>query len=257
MPFSISNLPENLKDAMRSTGVWKPEGPLALERLALVRTSYFDFDGNEQNNGEIIVFDAAAHRALTVFRLLHQARFPIAKMRSLHCYDADDLASMADNNTSCFCDRPIEGTNLTSLHSYGLAIDLNPLQNPFISFNEQKGEASILPPQGWQYLNRHNQKPGMIEPVVSLFAEHGFFIWGGAWTTPIDLHHFQAPRAVAELLAIMSLEDGQRLFDLCAVYRAQLTQMPCGEKLEPLIKMYQADRLRFFTEFLENLAKLT
>ncbi len=256
MPFSTEPLPKELVTAMASTGVWKEGSPVPLERLSLVRTSYFDFDGSEHHDGEIIVLDSAAHHASTAFRILHAEKFPIAKMRSLHHYNANDEASMTDNNTSCFCDRPIEGTDLTSLHSYGLAIDLNPLQNPFIYFDEPRGTAAIHPQQGWEFLNRHNKKPGMIEDVVSIFAEQGFFIWGGRWTTPIDFHHVQPPRGVAELLMLMNVEQGHKFFDLCATYRRQLGKMPYGESLQPLRNALEADSSTFFERFIEYLPNL-
>lgn len=253
MSFCITPLSPELTKAMRETSVWKETSPIQPERLTSVHTKYFDFEGNEHTDGEIIVMDACAHRVLAVFRTLHAERFPVAKMRSVHHYNANDEASMADNNSSCFCDRPIENTTLTSLHSYGLAIDLNPVQNPFICFEEAEGTATILPPQGWEYLNRSNKKPGMIEDVVQLFAEHGFFVWGGKWTTPIDYHHVQTPRGVAELLSIMSLPDGKRFFDLCAVNRASLLKMPFGEKLQPLVMAYKQDSEKFLESFVDYL----
>lgn len=114
---------------------------------------------------------------------------------------------MADNNTSCFCHRPIEGSTIPSMHSYGLAIDINPVQNPFITFEPGNEHNPIIEPkEGWQFLNRHNQKPGMVEDVVSLFAEQGFVRWGGTWTTPIDFHHFEIPLNQAQRLIYKTLD---------------------------------------------------
>lgn len=242
---------------MLDTGVWKKGGPVSLERLRLVTVSYFDFDGTEHHDGEIVVHDAAAHHAATAFRILHARQFPIARIRSVHHYNADDEASMADNNSSCFCDRPIEGTTLSSLHSYGLAIDLNPMQNPFVQFDEDKGTAVIHPSKGWEFLNRANQKPGMIEEVVGIFAEQGFFIWGGRWTTPIDYHHVQPPRGVAELLMLMNPKDGRDFFDVCATYRAQLTKMPFGERIDELKQHCLQSPDTFLQKFIEHLPEFT
>jgi hypothetical protein len=259
MTFSVVQLPPELADHMKATGTWKDTGPVPLERLSLVRVSYFDFEGSEHHDGEIVVLDAAAHYALAAFRVLHARRFPIARMKSVHHYNADDIASMADNNTSCFCDRPIEGTDMTSLHSYGLAIDLNPLQNPFIFFDEDAGTAKIYPSKGWEYVNRHNQKSGMIEDVVSTFAEQGFFIWGGRWTTPIDFHHVQPPRGVAEILMLMPPDEGRQFFQVCATYRAQLSKMPFGERIEPIKQAYRdsSSLAVFIDRFIEYLPQLS
>jgi hypothetical protein len=246
----ISVLPEDLAKQMKETGVWKESSPVSLQRLSLVEVPYVDFKLTH-DNGEIIVFDAYAKKVAQVFAKLFKLGFPINKIRSLHHYSANDELSMADNNTSCFCDRPIS-KGLPSMHCYGMALDINPLQNPFVVFNEKAGKADIYPQKGWQFLNRHNQKEGMVEPIVSLLAKHGFFIWGGHWTTPIDFHHFQPQRGIAELLVILSKTDGERLIELAIKERHRLTSLdsfPYGEKLQPLKKLYKKNKTDFFERF--------
>ncbi|MBY0357818.1 MAG: M15 family metallopeptidase [Candidatus Obscuribacterales bacterium] len=250
----ISDLPKQLEQKMIETGVWTSESPVPLSRLSLLKIAYRDFAGIEHNDGEFIVFDAVAKQVASIFIELYKNNFPIHKIKSVHHYSANDELSMADNNSSCFCVRPIEGTSFTSLHSYAMAIDLNPLQNPFVAFDEEQGTAQIHPAKGWEFLNRRNQKPGMVEDVVPLMAKHGFFIWGGSWTTPIDYHHFQPPRGVAELLTIMPKEDGELFFESVIVHRskiATLSAMPHGEKLEPLVTLYKKNRNDFFQRWFE------
>ena len=88
------------------------------------------------------------------------------------------------------------------MHSYGLAIDINPVQNPFIMIDKTSNNIKVLPGQSVDFLNRHNKQEGMVEPIVEIFRKYGFSEWGGNWNTPIDYHHFQVPRkAVAELIA--------------------------------------------------------
>ena len=101
---------------------------------------------------------------------------------------------MQANNSSCFNFRKIDGSDLLSMHSYGLAIDINPVQNPFI----QNG--TILPLAGKEYLERELIRKGMVEPIINIFNKYGFTVWGGDWTTPRDYHHFQYPRDQIELL---------------------------------------------------------
>jgi hypothetical protein len=132
-------------------------------------------------------------------------------------YDGNDDASMADNNTSAFNVRKIVGGSKISLHAYGLAIDINPVQNPFV---KRRGTTlDFSPPGGVENANRLNERPGkptrpgMAEAVVDIFADHGFLIWGGYWDDPIDYQHFQVSRKLAEKLAELSPEEAQRAFD--------------------------------------------
>ena len=252
MITTIRELPEDLIAALKDKRIWQPDCPVAIDRLALVTVNYIDFDGNKHDDGELIVFDAIAPRVHQVFEELSELKFPIEKIKSLQHYDGDDNRSMDDNNSSSFNFRPIAGSTTVSMHGYGLAIDINPLQNPFITFNEKDGTAQIQPSAGWQFLNRRNQKPGMVEPLVSLFAKNGFTIWGGSWTTPIDYHHFQPPRMVADLLVALTREDGIRFFECCADRHNEL-----GEKLSALdhselIAAYRNEPESFFDKILKS-----
>lgn len=199
---TISSLSEELKAAMIAANAWSLDCPIPLERLSLISDiRYVDFAGLECTDGELVVLDAVASSVRSLFNELYNRRFPIARMRLLHHYSGDDILSMEDNNTSCFCHRPIEGSSTPSMHSYGVAIDINPLQNPFVTFKPGNEHNPIIQPKaGWEYLNRHNQKPGMVESIVALFAEHDFVRWGGSWTTPIDFHHFEIPLSEAQAL---------------------------------------------------------
>lgn len=246
----VSSLPPSLAEAMKDCGMWTDACPVPLERLALVVTPYVDFDGNNHADGEIVTLDVAAEFVGALFDKLFSLRFPIAKMRSVHHYAGSDDASMADNNTSCFNHRTIEGTTMASLHSYGLAIDINPLHNPFVQFDELKGIATIHPPAGWQYLNRHNRKAGMVEEIVpKLAAEHGFFVWGGKWTTPIDYHHFQTARGVAQLLLEMPVQEGKDFFHLCIRLQETIPAALTHQKTQSLINAYHANPSKFLEVF--------
>jgi hypothetical protein len=187
------------------------KGPVSCSRLKLIKFGYFGFDGVAHPDGEIIVIDAAAHYAAAIFDALLDRHFPIAKARLMNHYDGDDDAADVDNNTSSFNDRVVAGTNTLSLHAYGLAIDLNPVQNPFIQIRAGKREVS--PVEGKQYLDRNATKPGMAERVIEIFADNGFSIWGGDWHSPIDYQHFQVSRTLAEQLASASAANAQAIFE--------------------------------------------
>ena len=202
---------------VEATGAIGPRAPVGCDRLSVVRFAYVDFSGAQHDDGEIMVLAAVAPEVSQLFRQLYQRRFPLARARLIEHYQGDDAASMQDNNTSAFNNRQITGGGPPSLHAYGLAIDINPLQNPYVQPGQQ-GAARFSPPAGIAYMNRLAQRPGkpvrpgMAEPVVRLFAEHGFTVWGGYWDTPVDYQHFQFSRGMAERLAALPEGQARTLF---------------------------------------------
>lgn len=180
-------LPENIIQSMIDIKVWMPECPVELGALKLLELRHYDFNGAIQT-GEMIVHNKIADRVLSIFQELLDRKFPIEKIKPIDHYGGNDELSMADNNSSCFNFRKIAGTDRLSNHSYGLAIDINPVQNPYIRIGQ--GSVIIEPASGANFLNRHNERPGMLEPVASIFEKYGF-IWGGRWDSPIDYHHFE------------------------------------------------------------------
>lgn len=187
------------------------KGPVSCSRLVLIKFSYFGFDNAAHSDGEIIVLDAAAQHVAAIFDTLLDRHFPIAKARLMNHYDGDDDAADVDNNTSSFNDRVVAGTNTLSLHAYGLAIDLNPVQNPFIQI--AAGKPAVSPDEGKQYLDRKVPKPGMAETVIDIFTDNGFSIWGGDWHNPIDYQHFQVSRALAQQLSQASATNARAIFE--------------------------------------------
>jgi D-alanyl-D-alanine carboxypeptidase len=197
---------------MRLHKTLRTGGVVNCERLVLVKFSYFGFDSQIHRDGEVVVLDAAADRVASIFEGLLKMHFPIQKAKLLNYYDGDDEASMSDNNTSAFNDRSISGGASVSIHAYGLAIDINPVQNPFCQ--KQNGALHVSPKNGENYLNRADARPGMAEAVVDLFAENGFPIWGGDWKSPIDYQHFQVGRDLAKRLAQASNADAKAIFEM-------------------------------------------
>ncbi len=215
----ISLIKDKLKQQMITKGTYKPSCPINLDRLKLINFSHYDFAGKIHNNGEIVVMDAAAEYVVNIFRELYCKKFPINKAKRIEYYNGNDELSLAANNTSCYNCRRITGNaNLLSIHAYGLAIDINPVQNPYIELNSKskQGEIKILPHKGKEYLNRTNLRPGMVEEIVDILKKNGFYIWGGTWNEPVDWQHFQTPRLVAEILAELKSEDAIEFFHLYA-----------------------------------------
>jgi hypothetical protein len=231
---SITKVSHELCSAMELHRVMRPGTPVSCDRLAQVRFSYLGFDGQLRHDGRIVVMNAVAGYVLQIFDTLRSKNFPIAKARLMNDYDGDDEASMADNNTSAFNDRPIAGTSFVSIHAFGLAIDINPIQNPYI-----KREARVLvisPKAGSKYTDRKNLRPGMAETIVDVFADNGFVVWGGLWRNPIDYQHFQVTPDLASKLARTSPENGKFVFDRYVErYRKCVSALSAGARRQSCI----------------------
>ncbi|APU16131.1 MULTISPECIES: M15 family metallopeptidase [Actinoalloteichus] len=163
--------------------------PVGPEDLRLVSFPHLGFD-DRTHRGELIVHADVAEEVLGIFIDLYRGGFPIERVETVEKYDADDDLSMAANNTSAFNCRPITGGGGWSNHSYGKAIDINPVQNPYVS-----SSGLVLPPTGAPYVDRDQDAPGMIyagDLVEQSFTENGWE-WGGFWTTPLDYQHFEKP----------------------------------------------------------------
>jgi hypothetical protein len=128
-----------------------------------------------------------AEAIVRVFDRLYRVRFPIRRMVRVDSYRGSDHASMADDNTSMFNCRFAEGSTSWSRHAYGKAIDINPLENPYVR------AGVVLPPSGRAWLDRHNVRPGMVvagDAVTRAFAAEGFG-WGGDFRSLKDYQHFE------------------------------------------------------------------
>lgn len=184
--FTYEPLPDIIADKIEGVS-WKEEAPVGLDDLSYVRVTYWGFDDKE-HIGELVVHKRVAEEVTQIFKELYEAKFPIEKIRLIDEYNANDDLSMDDNNTSAFCFREVAGKKGTlSKHSYGIAIDINPIQNPFI-----KGER-ISPAAGEEYKDRENVRKGMIvkgDICYKAFKERGW-TWGGEWRTLKDYQHFQ------------------------------------------------------------------
>lgn len=177
--------------------------PVPCTRLMQVTFSYVDFAGRRHDDGRVVVLDAIAPQVQAIFDALLARGFPIQQARPLEDYDGDDEAAMRANNTSAFNGRPITGGGGWSKHAYGVAIDINPRQNPYLS--KPAGKAPILlPPDAGAYRTRTPLRAGMAESVRDIFFRHGFLIWGGHWRQPIDYQHFEigSRQLINELLAL-------------------------------------------------------
>ena len=159
---------------------------MPLDELSYLRMSYIGFDG-QPHHGEMVVATSVAPAVLSVFRQLFAQRFPIRSMQLVDEFGGSDDASMTADNTSGFNCRPVTGGGAFSQHSYGKAIDLDPVENPYV------GDGEVLPPAGQAFVARPD-RPGVLrdgDGAVRAFASIGWS-WGGDWTSPTDFQHFSA-----------------------------------------------------------------
>jgi hypothetical protein len=173
----------------RMTGVsWRPGCPVGLDALRALHIPYWDFHGRRRL-GELVVHRDAVDAMRTVFATLYAKRFPIRRMRPVDDYRGDDYTSIEADNTSAFNCRAATGQTRWSQHAYGRAIDVNPIENPYVYPNGTTVHAASRP-----YLDRSRVRTGMAlagGPLVRAFASVGWG-WGGSWASPRDLQHFSA-----------------------------------------------------------------
>lgn len=162
--------------------------------LRLLRLSHYDRNGNPQV-GELVCNKSIANDLIEIFRELYKAKYRIERMETVDKYDGDDERSMTANNTSCYNYRPMTGSQKKlSKHALGLAIDINPLYNPYIHHRTGR----IAPQAGKPYVtNRDKTKepwPGAFikknDLIYRLFTQRGF-TWGGNWRSCKDYQHFE------------------------------------------------------------------
>ncbi len=190
--FYISEITDELFERMKGKS-FKDDCTLPREDLRYVHVLHKTLD-KETLEGELVVNVHIAEDVLAIFRELYEADYPIEKIRLIDEYDADDDLSMADNNTSCFNYRLVANTNHISKHGRGLAIDLNPLYNPYIT--TVNGVVNVSPQNGEPYADRDGDFPYKIDEndlAYRLFTERGF-AWGGAWKNEKDYQHFEIPK---------------------------------------------------------------
>ncbi|MDJ0925668.1 MAG: M15 family metallopeptidase [Acidimicrobiia bacterium] len=166
---------------------WREGCPLHFDQLSLLTLTYWDFDGSVAT-GPMVINSAVVPDVVAAFEGLFDIGFPIERIELVDAYDGDDKAAMRANVTSGFNCRYVDGTESWSNHAFGLAVDINPLLNPWAR------EGNVLPLEGEPYTAREPALPGMInlgDEAVAIFEEVGWS-WGGVWQSA-DYMHFSRP----------------------------------------------------------------
>ncbi|MDE7366747.1 MAG: M15 family metallopeptidase [Lachnospiraceae bacterium] len=188
--FYAAPISEEIKE--RITGIsypnYEPYG-ISYDELRYVHVLHYNLD-HEVKEGELICNQLIADDLVEIFQELFEQEYPIERICLVDDYNGDDETSMRDNNTSCFNYRVIAGSSSLSNHSFGLAIDINPLYNPYVS------GGYVQPATGTAYVDRSGDFPYKIDRedlCYQLFTAHGF-TWGGDWSSPKDYQHFEYVR---------------------------------------------------------------
>lgn len=158
---------------------------ISYEDLRYINIKHYDFSGNVQQ-GELIVHKGVAEEIVKIFYELYEVKYKINKMVLIDEYNGDDELSMEDNNTSAFNYRVVQNSETLSWHAFGLAIDINPLNNPYIKGN------NVSPTNSGNYTNRSLKLPEMIDHndlVYRVFTKYGWK-WGGDYKSLKDYQHF-------------------------------------------------------------------
>lgn len=173
--------------AAQLTYTWRAGCPVSPSQLSMITMNYWGFDG-QSHTGTMVVATSVVPQVEQVFSTLYGDRFPINSMIPEDAFQGNDNASMAADNTSGFnCRYAVApGAPSWSVHAYGEAIDINPVQNPYFEGGQW------LPAGGAAYANRTTYQPGMVVAggvVTGAFASVGWY-WGGRWTGSPDYQHF-------------------------------------------------------------------
>ncbi|MCH9739731.1 MAG: M15 family metallopeptidase [Epsilonproteobacteria bacterium] len=187
----IHNIAPKLKEKMIQNNSWQEGCPVHTRDLRYLRLTYIDFDNIDQV-GELIVHKDIAQETLEIMSKLYEIGYPIYQMRLISEYKGNDWQSIEADNTSAFNCRKATGSKKWSKHAYGKAIDINPIENPYIS---RKGKISHK--ASLKYRKRVHKEDSMADRAVLLkndeatkiFKSYGFS-WGGDWRYTKDYQHF-------------------------------------------------------------------
>ena len=195
--FSIHAIPDTIFALMQGRS-YKRDCTVARSSLRYILCLHRD-DGGRSIVGEMVVNKSIAADVVEIFRRLYEAGYPIERMRLIDYWDADDERAMTANNSSSFNFRFISHTRKVSKHGMGLAIDINPLYNPYTKTlrggktNASAGKTIVEPAAGRPYLDRNRKFKYKItrgDLCYRLFRKYGFR-WGGDWKTMKDYQHFE------------------------------------------------------------------
>lgn len=189
--FAINEIEDDLFKRIYGKS-FKANCTVPREDLRYLTVAHYTGNGDEVKKGELICHRLIADDMIDIFHNLYAAKYPIERLELVDNYDADDRKSMTANNTSCFNFRVVAGSKNLSNHALGLAIDINPLYNPYVK-KQKDGSLYVSPKNGTPYAKRSGNFKYKIDEndlAYKEFIKHGF-TWGGHWKTMQDYQHFE------------------------------------------------------------------
>jgi len=189
--FFVAKISPNIQERMIQGKSWNKSCPVSLQDLRYLRLRYRDFQGKTQM-GEMIVHKTLAFEVGQIFSALYENAYPIRKIQLVLEYQANDWKSIEAGNTSAFNCRRATGSQKWSKHAYGKAIDLNPIENPYISGTGYIAHKASLKYKIRAHDNKLFANKAMLlanDKTVEIFKKYGWK-WGGDWKKVKDYQHF-------------------------------------------------------------------
>lgn len=190
---TILNITPNIKKRMINGNSWRRGCPVDIKDLRYIKLSYYGFDKNS-HIGELIVNKDISKSIVKIFKKLYIIKYPIKQMRLVSDFNGKDWVSIEADNTSAFNCRYIDGTKKWSNHTYGKAIDINPIENPYISKTGHIDHKASLKFANRKYDRQRGISDKAIirkyDKVYNIFIKNGW-LWGGNWHTIKDYQHFE------------------------------------------------------------------
>ena len=188
---NISSITPQIKNRMIKGNSWRKGCPVSLENLRYLKVTHIDFNG-KRRMGEIIVHKDVAHEVTEIFEDLYQMGYPIRKIKLVSDHKGSDWQSIESDNTSAFNCRSATGSKNWSKHSYGKAIDINPIENPYIARSGRISHKASLKYRKRVHKNStYTDKAVLLktDKATKIFEKYGWK-WGGDWPGVKDYQHF-------------------------------------------------------------------
>ncbi len=189
--YSIESINKEIKARMIEGNSWRKGCPVPLRNLRYIRVEYLGFDG-KKHDGELIMHKGVAPDIVQIFQKLYKIGYPVKRMNLVSKYGANDWQSIESDNTSAFNCRRATGKKTWSKHSYGKAIDINPIENPYISARGYISHKASYKYKRRVHKNRTYGDRAVLlknDKATKIFKKYGWR-WGGDWSRVKDYQHF-------------------------------------------------------------------